>query len=1245
MTLTGGSIVFNDKTPLIQVDTAAAHIAPTLAGTNGLLKKGPGVLSLSGTNLFTGTIQVVEGSLRLDADENLGDQENDVVINGRLESTGSILFAGARKFSGAAVIAPPPGTQTTFQGTLDFSSLAITDSGIEWDSSDVVEAAYLNVGELANHKPTLAAGLPCGGADDLAGYDCNLDGVFSVSDYAEMPLLTPPASDGHPLGDRNQNGKLDAGDLISNFSDGYDDDNNGYIDDISGWDFMKDDNDPYDDTRYGHGTGEANDSMARANNGMGDAGGCPNCRLMPMRVGDSFITDVTEFGQAVIYATDNKASIIQSALGTVNNNVFAQKALDYAYEHGVLTIASMADENSRHHNMPTTANHTLPVHAIEYSGDNIHTARTFVQFHPCSNYGGQNFLSASGTSCSSEATGQLAGITGLVYSAGLAFAPQGGPLTAGEVQQLLMLNADDIDVPESQAPEALDRWSQPGFDQRFGYGRVNANASVEAVKDGRIPPVVDIVSPTWFSVFYKDRVLMPIDVLGTISAKRAGSFDFVAEWAPGVQPLDGEFVPFASQTNIDPATVIGADGPIGSLDVRNIVLKTARDVDSPLGENDYTITVRVRATAHYSGAIGDVKGELRRTYYVHEDPDLKKGFPIYIGSGGEGSPKMADIDGDGTRDILYPTAGGELHVYKITPDGPQELPGFPFKADRADGFNPASPGAPVYLAAPAYSGGGVDPDIAREALSTGAPAIADLDGDGKPEIVVTSYAGTVYVVESDGSQRPGWPKRMPRIPSCSLDPLKPVPQPCMGDTSHIARGAFAAPVLEDMNKDGKLDIIQAAFDGKIYVWDVEGNDIPGFPVEIKYTGPLVADLPPPNRVFTTPAVGDFNGDGAPELLVGSSQKLSSGGGSGAIYLVDGRGNLAPTPYLPNWPITLTSLNLFPLVAEGITNAGVIAKFDGTIAAVQHGNASPPLILPIDPGAQSGLNQTPPNALPVREDPNDPTKTVHGVDFSSNYGSISKAPQPDTMLPLFSQPALGDIDQDGVPDVIASGGSLSLATSLQSSDSATGSNLISIWSGKTGIMLPASPMLLEDFTFLNSSAVADLTNDGYPEVLIGSGGYYLHAYDGCGREPDGWPKFTGQWIIPTPAVGDVDGDEKLDVVVGTRDGYLYAWTTEASKDSVIEWESYHHDNRNTGNYDVKLDQGVKGIAKTPLVAEMCTEPTPPVPNDYVVSGGCDCSVSHAPDSDLETSALAVGVFGLGLGLVVRRRRASKVAKSC
>jgi hypothetical protein len=1136
-------------------------------------------------------------------------------------------------------------------------AIVITDSGINWDEGDLIEKVRINFRELGAHKPTLADGSPCGDLDPakvffgtptaeelatLTGFDCNGDGIVSVSDYAATVGLTPEASDGHPKGDRNNNGVLDAGDLIANFSDAIDDDQNGYVDDIAGWDFMKNDNDPYDDTRYGHGTGEARDSVSQTNNGQGRAGGCPECRFVPTRVGDSFITDENEFGKAVVYAADNEVSLVQCALGTVNRTRFAQAALDYAYAKGVLVVASMADENSRHHNLPAASNHTLPVHAIQFDGPSATRSNTYLAYHPCSNYGGQNYLSASGTGCSSQATGELSGISGLVFSAGLkaGLSPR---LSGAEAAQIFFATADDIDVPESRVPDAPYRWSHSGFDQRFGYGRVNANSAVEAVLAGRIPPEVDITSPQWFEILYKDQVTAPIDIVGSVGAKRASSYDYVAEWAPGVQPLDGEFKVFHEMKNIDPSVVVGADGqPLASLDIRGIDPTHERDVDSPLGENDYTITVRVRATAHYGGDIGDVPGELRRTYYVYSDPTLVKGFPLWVEDSGEASPKMADIDGDGVRDLIYPTAGGRVYGWKLGPNGPEALPGFPIDLGIVDGFvsPPPAPNVPVYLAAPAYASGDIDVGLAREATSI-APAIGDLEGDGTQEIVVSTWAGTIYVFGSDGALRSGYPLRLPDVPSCNPDPSAPPVTPCMSTETRIARGAFAAPVLEDLDKDGKLDIIQAAFDGKIYVFHGDGTPMEGWPVTVHYTGDL-SEEPQTNRILTTPAVGDFNGDGIAELLVGSNEKLGAGGQSGAIYLIDGRGNNAPGgAVLPGWPITMTSFELFPLVAEGVPNAGVIGTFDGAPAAVMHGNATPPIILPKDPGTQAKLNVTPSNALPVHEDPNFEGQTARGVYPASYFGPLTKASQPNTMLPLFAQPSLGDIDQDGFADVIAAGGSLNMAINLQSTQGDTNlksEHLVAVWSGKTGAMLPASPFVLEDYVFFNSQAVADLNNDDYPEVLSASGGYFLHAFDGCGREPEGFPKFTGQWTIPTPAIGDLDGDGKLEVATGTRSGWLYVWRTEGKSDGIIEWESFHHDNRNTGNLDAPLEQGTKKKAKTPLTEAFCkaAEAPPAGPEVLDVTGGCDgCAVA---DSDAETDGRALAAIALiGASLGLRRRR--------
>jgi hypothetical protein len=111
--------------------------------------------------------------------------------------------------------------------------IAVLDSGIRWREGDLVNKYYLNEGEL----PPPDAGCT-GGA---TAFDLNGDGFFNVQDYTtnmggELP--TNPcdtrilAHDGGNW-DTNENTFLDPQDLIRIFSDGVDDDSNGYIDDIT----------------------------------------------------------------------------------------------------------------------------------------------------------------------------------------------------------------------------------------------------------------------------------------------------------------------------------------------------------------------------------------------------------------------------------------------------------------------------------------------------------------------------------------------------------------------------------------------------------------------------------------------------------------------------------------------------------------------------------------------------------------------------------------------------------------------------------------------------------------------------------------------------------------------------------------------------------------------------------------------------------------------------------------------------
>ena len=129
-------------------------------------------------------------------------------------------------------------------------------------------------------------------------------------------------------------------------------------------------------------------------------------------------------------------------------------------------------------------------------------------------------------------------------------------------------------------------------------------------------------------------------------------------------------------------------------------------------------------------------------------------------------------------------------------------------------------------------------------------------------------------------------------------------------------------------------------------------------------------------------------------------------------------------------------------------------------------------------------------------------------------------------------------------------------------------------------------------FFVNPTTADVSGDGYPEVLIGTGGYYVHAFDACGEEPEGWPKFVGGWVTSSAAMGDIDGDDLLEVAITTRNGYLYVWDTEGPADGAITWPEFRHDNHNSGNFENDLPNGgQKLFAESPIECDIPVRPDP------------------------------------------------------
>ncbi|MCB9780553.1 MAG: VCBS repeat-containing protein [Alphaproteobacteria bacterium] len=1035
--------------------------------------------------------------------------------------------------------------------------LAVLDSGYLWDDEKLREKIQLNVGELP--LPQDPDGVPS------ETYDYDGNGFVNVDDWVDDPRVDITA--GVDVAD----GILDGSDLIHSLSDGIDDDGNGYVDDIAGWDFLWNDNDPYDDTRYDHGTYEGHEAANQGEDGRGGIGSCPNCFVLPVRVGDSFVADGSNFAMGTLFAVDSGASVIQEALGTLNHPTAAGAAIDYAWEHDVLVIASAADETAWHPNSPGWDDHTFYVHAVVPDEDDKDEATTFLAYSNCTNHGARLDASASASGCSSGATAITSGVAGLVLGAAR---DRGIELGASELYQLLLATTDDIDVPESQAEGSAYYPSKPGWERHFGEGRINAWRAVEAVVEGRIPPHADLLAPTWFD--HVDPSDGLVDIVGEVSAPRGAVASWVLEVADGIDPDAGDWTALASGTG-------EAEGVLASWDPSTVGFDPSQGLaDHVLGDdqvdrsdavNQWTVTLKLTVT----DTMGNT-ARMRRAVYVQSDPDALDAFPRKVGPSFEASPTLYDLDGDGVLDIVIADADGWVHV--LTGQG-TEVEGWPVRLGLLEEADPEAAGN--HLDSPGLQalGGGLAPSIVAT------PAVGDLDGDGSPEVVVASLRGQLWVLDATGAVREGFPVAQDAAPPTDPDHL-------------YDEGFFSSPALGDLDGDGTLEIVIGGMDQQVYAWHADGTRVDGWPVCACWPG---ADAG--TRIISSPGLGDVDGDGVLDVAIGTQETLSST--TGPIYVISGRGNADPDgPFLEGWPESVFGAytQALPYVGEGVPASPALADVDGD-------------------GQLELTAHTLAGDLPLFSADSEDVWTAHltadGFGPGTNLNDAA-------IFPLINSSSFGDLNGDGVLDLVSGGiGAGYAIAQLQDGKRAPFDHGVGAWDGRTGEYLPGWPRVIEDLQFFMNPAIADLDDDGKPEVISGSAGSVVHAWDMDGEEPAGWPKHVGHWVLSSPAVGDIDGDGMLDVVVATRQGWLFAWTTRSPASATVAWAGFGHDPANTAN------------AHTPLPPQYGgADPADPAAGGVAGKG---CGGCKAKDR-AETGAAALLLALPGLFVLRRRRRSGR-----
>lgn len=139
--------------------------------------------------------------------------------------------------------------------------------------------------------------------------------------------------------DLDENIWINSGEIACN---GVDDDGNGYIDDVQGWDFVDSDSDPMD--VYGHGT-HVSGTIAAENDGQDITGVAYNAQIMPVRVLDDWgFGWWSDIANGIYYAADNGADVINLSLGSDFPDDEIEAAIEYAASLGAVVV--MAAGNS-----------------------------------------------------------------------------------------------------------------------------------------------------------------------------------------------------------------------------------------------------------------------------------------------------------------------------------------------------------------------------------------------------------------------------------------------------------------------------------------------------------------------------------------------------------------------------------------------------------------------------------------------------------------------------------------------------------------------------------------------------------------------------------------------------------------------------------------------------------------------------------------------------------------------------------
>jgi len=960
---------------------------------------------------------------------------------------------------------------------------------------------------------------------------------------------------------------------------GVDDDGNGYVDDLYGYNFAYDDNDPMD--RYGHGSHCAGTIAAVGNNGIGLIGVAPMAKVMAVKgIGDNgrgFYSDAVE---SIVYSADNGADILSNSWGGTAESQAMTDAFHYAYSLGCVSIAAAGNSNSNVNNfLPAKIDTVIAVAASDHNDERSIWSRSHASNYGClidlaAPGGGDPVLAGQGSdlvsdilSTMSDSSSIAEGRPNLKVSDAywrLAGTSMACPHVSGVAALIISAHPD---FTNDEVRSALKVTAEPVTTSHYiGQGRINAH---EAVAMESAPPVAFLTTA--------GTVRGNIMIEGTAKGEDFDTYSLY--FGEGKEP-ETWFLLEHSSVEVDNGVLHQGFETRNLEENKSYMLRlTAADTLGRVVETHSMFVVDNRTilspmnndVLNPTGII-NIEGELwpdiegyTIEYGVGFDPDVwsDSGITLINGNG----PILAEWDTSTiTENDFY-----NLRLRVDFPFGTREYRVLMFYFDTR-----LKSGWPQYIP--------VNDPLNYCWQDT---EVFDLDNDGYKEIIVaeggsyfTKVGTTLMVYRCDGTL---WWSR--------------------NTGSELSDGRMA---IGDIDDDGFGEIFidganTSLFNYEICGFNYDGTGLAGWPVVVPST-------------MHSFVIADLNGDGANELIANSFC-------STMLYVFDMSGNILLQKDLPeavNSKLSHQSIAIgnfdedsdLEIVTRYDADGLAIYNMDGTLVPgwpIQLGCPRVPSTPATGDLDNDGFDEI---VIAIGKWP-DPNAGIYAYDRNGNL--LPGWPVLDYLSEgyIFEQEsvALADIDGDGDLEIAVPG-------RLHSGEFSSSQFVFH----HTGDVVCGWPQIIPGrLNLMSSNVIADIDADGHLDIILSTGGIsrYTLSHGSLGLNGGIWAwnrdgmsidlnseegiscifmeqgKFISRYgVYPErkspPVITDLDNDGMLEIVASSRQdaAYLpetnsfvpkgrstvYVWELGASYDPLnAPWPTFQHDPQHTGRYGEISDE--------------------------------------------------------------------------